>query len=420
MSLAVRTTPSSIGVDGSARRNVDPNGTACTASARIVRDSRVGDVTRLVADVRTDLPRARARVMRRHARRASTSSTMPGTTTRPATRRFRAATPKSCSESCSAPAVGARRGRRRQQALVGVLAGAVSGRRARCIPRADGARPHRPDLRHAAARHDPEGVTVREVVESTAGLIASGMARHWAVAMWSASQLGEALDIASELGAPASGCEPAGLQPRAARERRRSGDRRADGESRCRPRRLVRARRRHADRQVHRRRARSRAMTTLPRTAPANGWPSPSPSWRGNGESRRRNSRSATRSAIRTSPSALFGATSPEQLRENVASYAVYESLGDEQLAAIEPWRSEPPRQRPSTDDCESFGRGQPHADDLLIDVGVIPVEGAARSGNSSTTARSPAGVPSIVVASSVETRTFTSRPVNDGWTAAR
>ena len=31
----------------------------------------------------------------------------------------------------------------------------------------------------------------------------------------------------------------------------------------------------------------------------------------------------------------LFGATSPEQLRENVASYAVYEALSDEQLAAI-------------------------------------------------------------------------------------
>ncbi len=43
---------------------------------------------------------------------------------------------------------------------------------------------------------------MREVVESTAGLIASGMARQWAVAMWSAPQLGEALDIASELGAP--------------------------------------------------------------------------------------------------------------------------------------------------------------------------------------------------------------------------
>ena len=33
--------------------------------------------------------------------------------------------------------------------------------------------------------------------------------------------------------------------------------------------------------------------------------------------------------------SALFGATTPEQLRENVASYAVYESLSDDQLAAV-------------------------------------------------------------------------------------
>ena len=48
----------------------------------------------------------------------------------------------------------------------------------------------------------PDVVSVREVVESAAGLIASGMARQWAVAMWSAPRLGEALDIAAELDAP--------------------------------------------------------------------------------------------------------------------------------------------------------------------------------------------------------------------------
>ena len=60
------------------------------------------------------------------------------------------------------------------------------------------------DLIYATPPPDtlPEHVTVREIVESAAGLIASGMARQWAVAMWSASQLGEALDIAAELHAP--------------------------------------------------------------------------------------------------------------------------------------------------------------------------------------------------------------------------
>jgi L-glyceraldehyde 3-phosphate reductase len=33
--------------------------------------------------------------------------------------------------------------------------------------------------------------------------------------------------------------------------------------------------------------------------------------------------------------SALFGATTPEQLSENVASYDVFESLSDDQLAAV-------------------------------------------------------------------------------------
>jgi aryl-alcohol dehydrogenase-like predicted oxidoreductase len=33
--------------------------------------------------------------------------------------------------------------------------------------------------------------------------------------------------------------------------------------------------------------------------------------------------------------SALFGATTPEQLRDNVGSYDVFESLSDDQLAAV-------------------------------------------------------------------------------------
>lgn len=48
----------------------------------------------------------------------------------------------------------------------------------------------------------PASVAVREVVESTAGLIGSGMARHWGGAMWSAAQLDEAIDVAAEIGAP--------------------------------------------------------------------------------------------------------------------------------------------------------------------------------------------------------------------------
>ena len=181
--------------------------------------------------------------------------------------------------------LGARRGRRRQQAVVGVLAGAVSGRRARCVPRADGARPHRPDLRHAAARHDPR--TCHRAggrrVDGRAHRVGHGASLGGGDVVGAATRRGARHRVRARR-AP-SGCEPAGLQPRAARERRRSGDRRADGESRCRPRRLVRARRRHADREVHRRRRpAARATTTLRRTAPANGSPSPSPSWRGSGE----------------------------------------------------------------------------------------------------------------------------------------
>ena len=113
--------------------------------------------------------------------------------------RSRPATRKSSSVSCSGPAAGCATRSSSPTSCGGSSGRSSSGGRARRVPRADGARPHRPDLRHPAARHDHS--SLREVVESASGLIASGMARHWAVAMWSAPQLAEALDIAAELDA---------------------------------------------------------------------------------------------------------------------------------------------------------------------------------------------------------------------------
>ena len=142
------------------------------------------------------------------------------------------------------------------------------------------------DLIYATPPPDtlPESVTVREVVESAAGLIASGMARQWAVAMWSAPQLGEALDIAAELDVP----PPVANQLACSLVQHKSADDAAMVElmtnrgvglvasyvlaggtltgkylgGRGRPR---------------------RATTTLRRTAPASRWPSRSPTWHASG-----------------------------------------------------------------------------------------------------------------------------------------
>lgn len=181
----------------------------------------------------------------------------------------------------------------------------------------------------------PDTMSVREVVESAAGLIASGMAWQWAVAMWSAPRLGEALDIAAELDTPPPvanqlGCslvqhesadDPAMVELMTNRGvglvasyvlaggtltgKYLSG---ADG--------------RAGDDDAPPYGAGKRVAVTL--ADQAREW-------------------GVTTSQLAFCyalghpclTSALFGATTPEQLRDNVASYAVFESLSDDQLMAV-------------------------------------------------------------------------------------
>lgn len=53
------------------------------------------------------------------------------------------------------------------------------------------------------AIHPPDTLPIRVVVEQVAGLIASSRARCWGTGMWTAAQHHEALDICTEIGAPA-------------------------------------------------------------------------------------------------------------------------------------------------------------------------------------------------------------------------
>ena len=147
------------------------------------------------------------------------------------------------------------------------------------LARADGARPRRSDLRHAAARDDPRSVAVREVVESAAGLIASGMARQWASACGRRRvRRGGRHRLRARVLPPVANQLACSLVQQESTETRRWS---ADDEPRRRSGRVVRARRRNADREVHRRtRPAGRATTTPRRTAPASGSPSRSPTWR--------------------------------------------------------------------------------------------------------------------------------------------
>jgi L-glyceraldehyde 3-phosphate reductase len=52
------------------------------------------------------------------------------------------------------------------------------------------------------AVHPPEGLAIETVVEQVAGLIESGRARAWGTAMWTAAQHHTALDICDATGAP--------------------------------------------------------------------------------------------------------------------------------------------------------------------------------------------------------------------------
>ncbi len=176
---------------------------------------------------------------------------------------------------------------------------------------------------------------MREVVESAAGLIASGMARQWAVAMWSAPQLGEALDIASELDV----LPPVANQLACSLVQHESPDDPAMVELMT-----------------------NRGVGLVASYVLAGG--TLTGKYIGDADGRASDDDAPPYGAgkrvavaladlarewgVTTTQlafcyalghpclaSALFGATSPEQLRENVASYAVYESLSDDQLAAI-------------------------------------------------------------------------------------
>jgi predicted aldo/keto reductase-like oxidoreductase len=72
-------------------------------------------------------------------------------------------------------------------------------------------------------------------------------------------------------------------------------------------------------------------MKALP-PSPANVVPPRWSTWRASGMSHRPRWRSRSHSTT----SVLFGATSPEQVRENVDSLKVYDSLDQDQLARLE------------------------------------------------------------------------------------
>ena len=181
----------------------------------------------------------------------------------------------------------------------------------------------------------PDTIAVREVVESASGLIASGRARQWAVAMWSAPQLAEAIDIAAEIGAP----PPVANQLAVSLVQHESPDDPA-----------------MVDVMTHRgvglvaSYVLAGGTLTGKYVGDASGRASAddAPPYGAGKRVAVALAGLAREWGVTTSQlafcyafshpcltSALFGATTPEQLRENVASYAVYESLSDDQLAAV-------------------------------------------------------------------------------------
>ncbi len=193
------------------------------------------------------------------------------------------------------------------------------------------------DLIYATPPSD--SLSVREVVESAAGIIAAGMARQWGVAMWSAAQLGEAIDIAAELGVP----PPVANQLACSLVQHDGPD----------DPRMVELMSNHG-------------VSLVASYVLAGG--TLTGKYLGDADSRASGRASdddappygagkkvavaladlAREWGVATSQlafcyalghpclaSALFGATTPEQLRDNVASYDVFESLSDDQLVAV-------------------------------------------------------------------------------------
>jgi aryl-alcohol dehydrogenase-like predicted oxidoreductase len=185
------------------------------------------------------------------------------------------------------------------------------------------------------ATPQPDAITVRQVVESAAGLIAAGLARQWAVAMWSAPRLSEALEIAAELGAP----PPVANQLAVSLVQHESPDDPA----------MIDVMTNHGVGLVASYVLAGGTLTGK-YLGDASGRASADDA-APYGAGKRvavALAELARQWGVTTSQlafcyalghpcltSALFGATTPEQLRENVASFAVYESLSDDQLAAV-------------------------------------------------------------------------------------
>jgi aryl-alcohol dehydrogenase-like predicted oxidoreductase len=193
------------------------------------------------------------------------------------------------------------------------------------------------DLIYATPPPDtlPARVTVREVVESAAGLIASGMARQWAVAMWSAPQLGEALDIAAELDVPPP---VANQQACSLVQHKGAGD----------PAMVELMTNRGVGLVASYVLAGGTLTGKYIGDATGRASDDDAPPYGAGKQVAVALADLAREWGVTTTQlafcyalghpcltSALFGATSPQQLRENVASYAIYESLSDDQLAAV-------------------------------------------------------------------------------------
>jgi aryl-alcohol dehydrogenase-like predicted oxidoreductase len=180
---------------------------------------------------------------------------------------------------------------------------------------------------------------VGEVVESVSEAIAAGMARQWAVAMWSVPQLAEALDIAAQLGAP----RPVAIQHARSLVQHEVPDDPAmidvmtkGGVG------LV------ASYVLAGGTLTGKYLDDADGRASGRASGKDKPPYGAGKQAAVALADLARQWGVTTSQlafcyalghpcltSALFGATTPEQLRENVASYAVYESLSDDQLAAV-------------------------------------------------------------------------------------
>ena len=185
------------------------------------------------------------------------------------------------------------------------------------------------------AIHPPEGLAVRTVVEQVAGLIETGRARHWGTGMWTAAEHHEALDVCDEIGAPPPVCAqmatsladhagPDDPEMRRAFERGPiglvasyvlaggtltgkyldGGDGRAADDDTA----VIAAGKRIARSVVD-----LAAAWSVPAGHVAFAYAFEHPAL----------------------ASIVFGARSADQLRENVAAWATYEQLGDEQRAAV-------------------------------------------------------------------------------------